>query len=459
VPLIDQRILIAAPADAVWQYLATPNLIPRWHKGCRQVSILSTRVGVVGTRRRITDPDGRSTIEEITQWLENLGYEYVMLEGSYREYRGRLRLQPISEGTWVNWTFEYQAKGVLSGIRSFLGARRRIEAMMSASLKQLRRLVESTGVKIDPEKQNRFAVRAAPNWEERAARGGVMSSVEGKPAPRAAHIALPHVDEDKAAITEDGDTVLEIVPLKTPPVPQPSDPTPPPPKPEPSFVAALPQASSTPTEIPSRSQETNLADTKPRKPKGLNEMLGAQASPSLPPTVPSVRVPPPDAREGSYDPNALTVPVSLVAPKEEASPPPPSAPPAPLERTQTYAVPPVNDALPPEMRKTPPRGIPVPTPKQMFEAEGQTIDKDIPPPTHTGDTGEISIWQVFGMAAPSERTRTDLNVLIASLQPTPIKSAKSALSRRAGGKKARADLTQKIPPHKRRAHRKRARSI
>jgi hypothetical protein len=107
VPLIDERILIAAPSDVVWVYLSDPTLLIKWHRGCSTLSILSTSATGIGARRRCTDERGSTTIEEITAWLQNIGYEYKAIEGPHRNLRGRFRLQAVPEGTMVNWIVEY----------------------------------------------------------------------------------------------------------------------------------------------------------------------------------------------------------------------------------------------------------------------------------------------------------------------------------------------------------------
>ncbi|MCC7206959.1 MAG: SRPBCC family protein [Anaerolineae bacterium] len=437
-PLIDQRILIAAPAEAIWTFLVSPPLMVKWHRGCKQVSILSTRVTGVGSRRRITDNRGETTVEEITHWLDNLGYEYSMIDGPYRSYKGRFRLQPIPEGTIVNWIIEYQLRGPLAGVRGVLGARRRVEGMMADSLRQLRKLVEKSGVRIDPQKQARFAMRAAPSVEDRAMARVVEAPVPGAPgapdekAPVAAGATPIIVDEDSEQLPPAAPS-----PRKAPPIVAVARPEPPPtpdaatPEPgdEPSFVEGIvtggPDAAALPDDHPS------LADTKPRPPAGLREAIAAQmgASAGAPPesaelpapAAPESRAPAPSAEPDAgasadepvqlWKPDALTVPVSLVAP-----------PPPPRDEMPTQTM----DITPPSVPDTLPESVPTPR-SILLPKHLQPPDKDnsaeaepiLPPPTHTGDTGEISIWDAFGVVPPSERAKTDLEAIIASLQTPP----------------------------------------
>jgi len=72
-----------------------------------------------GTRRRCTPATGgKDFIEEITAWVDGLGYEYRVVEGGpYRSFQGRFRLQPGPDGTSVQWTVWYRPKGILGAIR------------------------------------------------------------------------------------------------------------------------------------------------------------------------------------------------------------------------------------------------------------------------------------------------------------------------------------------------------
>lgn len=419
-PLIDQRILIAAPAEAIWTFLVSPPLMVKWHKGCKQVSILSTRVSGVGSRRRITDNRGETTVEEITHWLDNLGYEYSMIDGPYRTYRGRFRLQPIPEGTIVNWVVEYQLRGPLAGVRGVLGARRRVEGLMADSLRQLRKAVEKSGVRIDPHKQARFAMRAAPSVEDRAMARVVEAPGEMGTGPAAE--TLTAAEEDSGQVVPAGPTA----PLQ--------DGAPPPisvvrsapeaaaPPVESSFVGDRaspgPDAADLPDDHPS------LADTKPRPPAGLREAIAAQLDAPLvePKPAPDSDAPQPEAGASSghppiqlWQPDALTVPVSLVAPP---------VPPRDEMPTQTM------DFAPPSAPSTLPESVPTPRsillPKSLqLPPKADDGDPSLPPPTHTGDTGEISIWDAFGVVPPTERAKHDLEAIIASLR-TPAGEGQTA---------------------------------
>jgi hypothetical protein len=352
----------------------------------------------VGTRRRTTDEHGRTTVEEITHWLDNLGYEYVMVDGPYRSYKGRVRLQAIPEGTIINWTVEYRLRGLFSGLRNLLSFRHRMESTMAESLRELRRLVERSGARIDPERQARFAMRAAPSVEARAAFASVPSD-----EPKAAKPQTPLVlgDDDLPdgvpPIEMTVPSVLHVSMTNTPvpPAEQPKEP-----------IAKLTAAEVPIVKITDTS--ASLADTKPRKPQGLREALAKAEQDKQNPLILPAQTPVTDS--GQWDSAAPTVPIALIAPPLEPEP-----------ETQTMEVlPPVVPDTLPEQVPTP-RSIMLPVERKPLKEDGAPLEVEVPPPTHLEDTGEISIWDVFGVVPPSERTRTDLEAIIASLQ-TPSES-------------------------------------
>ena len=95
---IDQRIMIPAPIESVWAVLTDPASISQWDQTARQVTPLNHVIGV-GARRRCVDVHGKSRVEEVTAWLIPLGYEYRTIEGIYKSYGGRMRLQAVPDGT------------------------------------------------------------------------------------------------------------------------------------------------------------------------------------------------------------------------------------------------------------------------------------------------------------------------------------------------------------------------
>ncbi len=398
-PLIDQRILISAPPEGVWRILSDSNQLSRWHAGYRGVSVLTTQSTGVGTRRRCTLVTGKDVIEEITAWVDGWGYEYRLVEGGpYKTLQGRVRLQAGPDGTSVQWTLAYQPRGVAGALRDRLGGQRGVQEMMAASLRQLRRAVEELGVRLDDEYRARVAIRDRLNADERA------QYQRRHPSPEMVEAAANELDE--AA-------------------------------PQPPVVAELPGAEGKPSVRPED-------DTEPKPPRELREALAAQESPAAPVDVPATQAD---------------------VPPEHAAFAPPAAP--PVEAVPDASLPAENEVIPDYKRATPPRGIPAvrpsaapvpaepvpppidvsPPPAPAGPGPDQLTDQSEParaptavsvpprqemqialaddrvrpsplavPQTPKHDTGELSIWEVFGLRRPSEQDSEVLDSLVQSVQ-------------------------------------------
>jgi uncharacterized protein YndB with AHSA1/START domain len=412
VALIDQRILIGAPPEGVWRILSDSNQLSRWHAGYRGVSVLTTQSTGVGTRRRCTLSTGKDVIEEITAWVDGWGYEYVLVEGGpYRAFQGRFRLQAGPDGTSVQWTIAYQPKGLPGTIRDRLGGQRRVQEMMTVSLRQLRRAVEELGVRIDEDYRSRVAIRERMNADERA----------------------QYQRRYQPSETADSDSPAEDQPA-----------------PEPSFVADLTDAEPEPA---TEAQE----DTQPKPPRELRDAIAAQEAPPAPADSPAARqdvppehaafAPPPepagpppaeaapeagpvpaDDDDSVPDYRRVTPPRGIPAvqpPAESIEPPPPGSSPTgespvreepPPEAESRPADPPADKTEP--VREAAATGAP---PRQDLEItlandRARSPAPGLPPQTPQHDTGEISIWDVFGMRRPSEQDSEALDSLVQSVQ-------------------------------------------
>lgn len=385
--VIDQRILVIAPVEVVWLYLTDPALVSKWHRGAKQVSTLTTKLTGVGMRRRCVDTRGRAVVEEMTAWLDNIGYEYGVIDGPYRSFKGRVRLQPVPEGVIVNWTIDYGLRGPLAGLRNLLSRRRMLRRQMADSLRALRRLIDASGVMFDPAKHAKVAMQADPGIEARMARINeptrtATTSFPARPIPIIGDDDLPD---------------LTVVSQPT------SIPT--------SIPTAAPLAANTQTVVGTSASQSKATDddTKPRPPKGLREAiekldqtdnLAAYGSP----TVPASLVAPPRPSE----PPTQTLVPGVTIPPRHTSPAPvnlpePIKPPAPVSK-------------PPEVGKAPPK-------PEVLPDEPVPKPSTPPPPVDSIDTGEMSIWDIFGIERPSQRNKAELDAVIASLQTPPPRPA------------------------------------
>jgi len=355
VALIDQRILIDAPTDIVWQVIADSSRLAEWHTGYKKVSVLTVQSAKVGSRRRCTTKAGKDIIEEITAWVEGMGYEYTIISGSpYRKLQGRVRLQAGPDGTSVQWTIYYKPKGILGRVRSQFGGRRQMEELVANSLRQLRRAVDAQGKRMDEIERAKVAIRGRLNAEERA------TYQRRHPPPE------PVVEP-----TEDAPVTLPAVDMPA----------------VPSFVADLEQVIE---------EETSAADTQPKPPAGLREAVAAQSEEPTPV--------PPEHRPFTRPTQTQEIPVVPIDPESHTPPHgiplPPPEPPAP---------------------KTPPRAMPA--------VELNAPPPNLPPPTPKTDTGEVSIWEVFGLRRPSEADQDALDDLIKTVEVRKRKTGEHSLYR------------------------------
>lgn len=164
-PSIDQRILIPAPPELIWQYVGAMEKHPVWREDCERVLPLGTATYEPGSRWRYIQGNGADFVIEITTYFARAGFEYSVVDGlTMGNAQGRFRLQEVSEGTVLYWSFEFQGGGFLGrGGRQ----KRAIEAQMEGSLRQLwqvmRELPDHTKTH-----EPRASVQEAPDADARA---------------------------------------------------------------------------------------------------------------------------------------------------------------------------------------------------------------------------------------------------------------------------------------------------
>jgi uncharacterized protein YndB with AHSA1/START domain len=409
VPLIDQRILIDAPPQMIWDFVSDPDKLTRWHAGYSGISVLTTQRTGAGTRRRCTPAGGgKDVIEEITAWVEGLGYEYNLVDGgAYRSLQGRLRLQPGPDGTTVQWTITYRPKGLFGLLRDQLSGRRQLGQMMADSLRHLRRQIDTLGVRMDEAQRAKMSIQGRLDATARA------QYQRRYAPPPGLEIAAP----DEAPVTDDQPAA---VPPAEPEVPAAA---------VPSFVSDL-------TDGITESEIDPTADTQPRPPEGLRETLAAQqaAQPqeedlAAEPEITAADTHPTPLERFEQTPAALPVQPPVLP---SAAPEPTAQPEEPEHArvTPPHGIPVVRPILPGDessdeapTKPKPPRRADVSGPPSEVEAAQHAAT--LPPQTPIHDTGEISIWEVFGVKRPSEQDTETLEDLIRS-----VRRKKSGVRRR-----------------------------
>lgn len=135
---IDHAIAIPTKQKNVWEQISEISRNHIWQADCEQIAFLSTMRTGRGTRWRVTMPNGKAYVVEITAWYEGLGYEYVVIDGMpYSKGKGRIRLQDAPEGTIVQWTFSYESTGFAGNVRNMLSTKRAIDSNIVNSLRNL----------------------------------------------------------------------------------------------------------------------------------------------------------------------------------------------------------------------------------------------------------------------------------------------------------------------------------
>ena len=314
--LIDQRILIDAPAPVVWEFLSDPERQAAWHVGYSGISILTTQRTGQGVRRRCTlAGQGKDVIEEITAWVDGLGYEYRLIEGGpYRAFQGRFRLQPVPDGTTVQWTVSYKTKGIAGWLKNRISGRREIMAVMADSLRRLRRQIDELGVRADQDYRARVGIRARLNADERAQYQRRHApppglNLYGPAEPPDAPAAPMPLNKETLPAAE----TPVAAPPASPPAPTPSRPTPTfSPPPDPAFVASLTREDASP--VPPNDEPAYSADTEPKPPAGLREIVAEQHAETDLEVLPEVPVP--AVLEPPAPPTITPPPVRLPTPPE-----------------------------------------------------------------------------------------------------------------------------------------------
>lgn len=166
--VVDLEIMIPASPDFIWRFLGDIAASADWQAGVTAVSFLTTQHEGKGARWRYSYAKGSDVIIEAAAWYDTLGYEYSIVDGAgYGDNQGRIRLQEVTDGTLVRWTFNYEAGGMLAGLRNAMRLKRKTIGQIQDSLRNLHNLVqkESGGISTH---SARATVREAPDVEERS---------------------------------------------------------------------------------------------------------------------------------------------------------------------------------------------------------------------------------------------------------------------------------------------------
>jgi len=342
---------------------------------CKSVSVLTSKHTGAGVRWRYTTTGGRSYVAETTAWYDGLGYEYTFVDGApFRESKGRIRLQEIAEGTVVQWTLTYETNGVLAGVRNAVGLKRQFEGAMVDSLKNLWKVLQKV-MPEDKPREVKSLMRDAPDYESR-------TQYRPRHAP-----AKPEAD----------------VPA-TPP----------------SFVSKIDEP------------PISADDTRPRAPV-IVEASPAQVEPIVQ-TAPIVSKPVDDPDTGMIEPVVYPIPVEKLPDARDFVPRPEEKPvdsvtvPPPLRATQE-----MKPVTPPALTTTESASVKSDNPVEVVppaspKSEPVPITSTSSFDTVKMATGEMSVFELFGLPRPSQTQEINRVVIPESVpeavEPLPVASVK-----------------------------------
>ncbi len=380
--VVDHRILIPRSSATVWQYLSDLSNNVHWQTDCESVSFVTSRRSGVGVRWRNRAPGGHDSVIETTAWYEGLGYEYSYIDsGAFRENRGRIRLQEIPEGTVVQWTFSYDTKGLIGGLRNTLGLRRQTEAVMMDSLRMLwRKLNQSSG---EPIREAKSLIREAPGYEERSRyKPRHPSKLEVTDTPAEAVPPVPVIKEPPLAEDDTRPSVRVLAP-------------------EPDFLSGFDEPDS-------------VADSVWKKPV-LEE--AQPVVPEAPPVEPAALVPvvEPSAAQAEIPETSAATEVNTDEPPAEAAAEEPRPEPPPIAVVMPEESQPVD--LREELHEEAATVAEIEPPAESAASQSSVQHETIPAEVLASmDTREISVFDIFGLPKPSETQ--ELSAVVS--QPLPV---------------------------------------
>jgi len=92
---ISAQSEIAAPASTVWEQIAKPSGVVRWHPFVKENSTESWKG--IGSKDKVIYFSGRSFEREVINWQEGTGYDLKLTENGKNEALAVYRIKPIDD--------------------------------------------------------------------------------------------------------------------------------------------------------------------------------------------------------------------------------------------------------------------------------------------------------------------------------------------------------------------------
>lgn len=115
---LHNEITINAPADKIWNILATPDLLEKYDPTIKNSTLVSHEKTGLGAKRKINMLDGKNWFEEkITEYnpANNLTYQLTACSFPIKGLKHTYRLEKSGSSVKVRQTMDYEVKFGLIG--------------------------------------------------------------------------------------------------------------------------------------------------------------------------------------------------------------------------------------------------------------------------------------------------------------------------------------------------------
>jgi uncharacterized membrane protein len=153
---INESVVISAPPQTIWDYLANPENYLRFMSGITHWEVTGDLANGLGARYRILIRVGAAEVGgliEMVEWDEPYDIAWHSVTGV--DQRGRWRIRAREDGrSKVEFRFAYGVVGGgIAGLISEFGSAPTVRRQMRRTLRQLKRQVEHEQRRADAERR------------------------------------------------------------------------------------------------------------------------------------------------------------------------------------------------------------------------------------------------------------------------------------------------------------------
>ncbi len=138
-------ILIKAPVNKVFRFISNGENAPQWHPSIISTVRIAGGLGVGSTVNYVAKIAGIKFkwVTEAVEWIENVKFKDVLIEGPFKKYVAIGEFQQLPEGTRFNLIIEYELKIPLIGeLLDKLLVQRRVQKHTMEGLEKAKKILE-----------------------------------------------------------------------------------------------------------------------------------------------------------------------------------------------------------------------------------------------------------------------------------------------------------------------------